>query len=63
MDELADLGDHHAGVQLLYLHKDIIDLQLQLTTNNQNGKESVRTGTIKGLINESYYQIKLPKRK
>ena len=63
MDKLYDPGEHHSGVQIFYPHKTIIGLQVQLTTNNWNDKESTKAGTIKEQSKKYNYQVGFPKGK
>ena len=63
MDKLYYPGEHHSGVQIFYPHKTIIGLQVQLTTNNWNDKESTKAGTIKEQSKKYNYQVGFPKGK
>ena len=63
MNEIAYPGDHNFGIQLFYPQKNIIDLKVQTTTTNCNGKDSINIGMIKEKTNEYDYQLDLTKGK
>jgi len=59
VDELADKGEHHQ-TEVFYPHEfDLIDLNLNYTTTNRNGKETTKKGVVKERIGEEDYRIEL----